>query len=102
MHRSDIPSISSDQANSVTKSRRKIALLLFLVAILFLLAWVGIKAYRLATIAQSLLETKTELDSLRSAGLTQIDPDRGEEILLSVQTDVMALKQETAFFKVGS
>jgi hypothetical protein len=91
--------MTTAETNAPTgRSKRKfiwIALLLFL---LLLMGWLGLKAWRIAQTAQSLLDRRAQLESMAEAGLTKLDPDETEQLVIDVRRDVLTLKRETAVF----
>ena len=66
-------------------------------ALLFLL-WAGVKAWRIGSAAYSLWQLQGEARALAAGGLTGIDPDRAEEMVLAARRDVATLREETAVF----
>ncbi len=83
---------------SKTNKSRRPARLLALGAVLLLLLWLGLKGWRIAQAAQSLLARQAEAETLLAGGLTTLDPDAAEELVLSLRRDTMTLKTETAVF----
>ncbi|MCP4427472.1 MAG: hypothetical protein GY803_23530, partial [Chloroflexi bacterium] len=83
--------------NNNDKPRRP-ARILFWGAALLLLLWLGIKGWRIAQAAQSLQARQAEAETLLADGLTNIDPDAVEAMILGIRRDTVALKTETAVF----
>ncbi|NKQ36059.1 MAG: DUF4012 domain-containing protein [Chloroflexi bacterium] len=71
---------------------------LLLGAVLLLLLWAGLKAWRIGSAAYSLWQVQTEVRTLAEGGLTGIDPDQAEEMVRTVRQDVLTLQEETAVF----
>ncbi len=80
------------------KNQRRPARYLFLAAILLLLFWLGLKGWRIARAAQSLLARQAQAETLLADGLTGLDPDAAEALVLGVRRDVVTLRDETAVF----
>jgi hypothetical protein len=98
MQSSDTQPVSPTEIQAKTVSRRKLGLLLFLGALLLLLGWLGVKAYRIGTAVQSLLAQQAEIETLLGGGLTQMNPEEAEEVVMGVRQDVVTLRRETAVF----
>lgn len=79
------------------QSGRRIALLLLTGAVVLLLLWLGVKAYRIGTAVQSLLARQPQAEALLAGGLSSLNPDEAEEFVLGVRQDIVTLKRETAF-----
>ncbi|MCA9925304.1 MAG: DUF4012 domain-containing protein [Anaerolineales bacterium] len=71
---------------------------LMLAALLFVLIWLGIKAWHIGSAVQSLLNYRLQAETMMVGGLTTLNPDELEELVLGVRGDVVALKAETAVF----
>ncbi|MCB8966625.1 MAG: DUF4012 domain-containing protein [Ardenticatenaceae bacterium] len=80
--------------NTSTKVLRFVILAGFLLIVL----WLGLKGWRIAQAARSLLAAQTQVETLMAEGLAQIDPNEAEALLLQVRQDVVTLKRETAVF----
>ncbi len=85
-------------ATPAAQSGRKIALLLLTGALLLLLLWLGLKAYRIGTAVQSLLARQPQAETLLEGGLSNLNPDEVEQLVLGLRQDIVTLKRETAFF----
>lgn len=77
--------------------RRKWVWFLALLALL-LLAWLGVKSYRIYTAVQNLLAYQEQVEPLLAGGLTQLDADQAEAMVLDVRQQIVVLKRETAVF----
>jgi hypothetical protein len=78
--------------------RRRIIAAIILVLLIIFLVWAGVKAYRLGKAAQSLLAKQVEVEALASGGLTSINPDEAEQLVLEVRQDIQTIRRETAVF----
>lgn len=84
-------------SKSSAQSGRRIALVFILGAVVLLLLWLGVKAYRIGTAAQSLLGRQPQAEALLEGGLGGLNPDEVEELVLGLRQDIVTLKRETAF-----
>jgi hypothetical protein len=66
-------------------------------ALLLLLLWMGLKAYRIGTAVQSLLARQPQAETLLEGGLSNLNPDEVEQLVLGLRQDIVTLKRETAF-----
>lgn len=96
MQHSETKSLAPAQPQ--VKSLRDPAWYLFLAALLLLLLWLGLKAWHIGRATQSLLASQAAVEQMMVAGITNVDPDEAEAIVLTVRRDVLALKNETAVF----
>ena len=87
-----------EAAAPTTRRKRKYIWLAILLLILLLAGWLGLKAWRIAQTTQSLLARRTEIEELTAVGLTELDPDQAEQLILDVRRDFLTLKKETAIF----
>lgn len=71
---------------------------IFTLAGLLLLAWLGLKVWRINQAAQSLLAKQTEVETLLANGPTQVDPETAESLLTTVRANLLTIKTETAVF----
>ncbi len=71
---------------------------LLLGGLLLLVLWLGLKGWAIGRAALSLQAHQSEVETLLAGGLTQLDPDAAEELVLGVRHDVVVLKRETAVF----
>ena len=74
------------------------ARILLLGALLFFVLWLGLKSWVIGRTALSLYSRQSEVETLLSNGLTQLDPDAAEGLVLGIRHDVVVLKRETAVF----
>lgn len=63
-----------------------------------LLLWLGLKGCRVAQAASSLQAHQAGVETLLADGLTSIDPDAAETLVLGIRRDVVVLQRETAVF----
>lgn len=80
-----------------TMNNRKLIRLLIFAGLAVLLIWVGIKAWRTYQAATSLLNRQTEVEQILSSGFGAANPDKLEELVYGVRSDVVALEQEMGF-----
>lgn len=96
------PELNNDSSSAPTARRRSgssVVRWLLLAGLLLLLLWLGLKTYRVVSAAQSLLATQTDVESLMAGGLTSIDPDEAQRIVLQSRHDVLVLKNELGFIR---
>ena len=79
-------------------SNKRLPQLLFLVGLLLILLWLGIKGWRIANAGRSLLARQEEAEMLASDGLVNADPDAAEELVIGLRRDVVVLERETSLF----
>ncbi|HEX6383101.1 MAG TPA: DUF4012 domain-containing protein [Anaerolineae bacterium] len=96
MQRSETKSLSSVQPQA--QPSRNPAWYLLLGGLLLLLLWLGLKTWHVVRATQSLLASQTAVEQMLAGGLTSIDPDEAEAIVLDVRRDVLTLKNEAAVF----
>ncbi|PID85643.1 MAG: hypothetical protein CSB13_07075 [Chloroflexi bacterium] len=89
--------MTSESTPHPTKQKRIIFWALFTLIIVFV-AWLGIKTWRIYHTGQALLDRKTEIETLVSAGITNIDPEKAESLVMDTRADIHTLKSETAVF----
>jgi hypothetical protein len=77
-------------------SGRYVRLALLLLLLAFLL-WAGLKAWRVAGAARSLLAVEDEARALAAGGLAGLDAGAAEALLLGARADVVTLRDELAF-----
>lgn len=87
-----------ESANETKTSRIKPTRLLILGAILLLLLWLGLKGWAINRAWQSLQAQQSNVEELLAGGLTQIDPDAAEAIVMDMRHDFVVIKRETAVF----
>lgn len=81
-----------------TKSRNHLPLFLILTGFLLVLAWLGLKGWRMAQAIQSLQTRQTQLETLISGGWQNIDPTTVDLWLAGTQTDIETIHRESAIF----
>lgn len=81
------------------RDRRKQILTGLLIVALLIVGWLGLKGWRVARAGQSLLAAQPRLEALADAGLSQLDPDEAERLLLQVRRDVHTLRNESRIFR---
>lgn len=89
--------MTSDQPSSRLTPKRLILLALFAVFLLILL-WLGLKTWRISQTSQALLARQAEIETLLAEGLTHLDPDAAEQLVLATRSDIYTLQKETAVF----
>lgn len=72
--------------------------LLFVLAVCLLLVWVGIKGWRILQATRALLAQQSQAESLLVNGITGVNPDEVEEMVLEMRENVQVLQRETAVF----
>jgi hypothetical protein len=77
---------------------KRIILLIIVGLLLLILLWFGLKTWRLYQVGQSLLSRQAEVETLIADGLTHIDPDTAEALVMKTREDIKTLKRETAVF----
>ena len=85
---------------SPDESRRPLGRVIGLALLLLLLAlllWGGLKAWRVAGAARSLLAAQEQAQALAAGGLAGLDPDAAEALLLQARADIVTLRDELAF-----
>ena len=91
------PEPPDDTPRRATGRYVRLALLLLLLAFLL---WAGLKAWRVAGAARSLLAVEDEARGLAAGGLAGLDADAAEALLLGVRADVVTLHDELAFVRL--
>ncbi|MCA9936617.1 MAG: DUF4012 domain-containing protein [Ardenticatenaceae bacterium] len=71
---------------------------LILLGVLLIVAWMGLKTWRIYRAATSLLAQQAEVETLLANGPTAVDPDAAEALIMGVREDLLVIKQETAVF----
>ncbi|MBK9051389.1 MAG: DUF4012 domain-containing protein [Chloroflexi bacterium] len=79
-------------------TRNRLPFYILLAGIILLLLWLGLKVVRVVQIAQSLQARQLQAETMMAGGLTRINPDQAEDLVLGLREDVVALKRETAIF----
>jgi len=90
--------IPNQDTNTGRRSRPSTSKLILYLALLLLLFWMALKVWRVARAALSLQAQQEELSLLLEGGFEHIDPDRAEQLLLTVRQDVVTLNEELALF----
>lgn len=98
MPSSNTESVVPAAGPALTRLRRKPAILLFLGALLLMLAWLGVKAYRINTAVRSLQAQQSQVETLLAGDLTQMNAADVEVMVTEIRQDVLTLKRETAIF----
>ena len=80
------------------KKSRNLGCLFILGAFLLLFIWLGIKGWRTYKATQSLLAQQTQIETMMADGISNIDPDTAEALVMDVRRDVKIIKDETAIF----
>jgi len=92
------PEFTEPEEDAPRASGRIIRLALLLLLLAFLL-WAGLKAWRVAGAARSLLAVEDEARALLAEGLSGIDADAAEALLLGARADVVTLRDELGFVR---
>ncbi len=85
-----------------TGSRRSTGRIIRLALLLLLLAlvlWAGLKAWRVAGAARSLLAVEDEVRALVADGPLNVDADAAEALLLGARGDIVTLRDELGFVR---
>lgn len=77
----------------------RIARLLLLLGLLILLLWVGLKGWRVYQAARSLMAVEREARALMAGGLTQLDPDAAETLVLNARANIVVLRDELGIIR---
>jgi hypothetical protein len=80
------------------QANRRLPLLFILGGLLLLLLWAGIKGWRVASSARSLLDHQAQAELLLAEGLAGANPDELEALTRGVRQDIVALKREVSPF----
>ncbi len=70
-----------------------------LLGLLVLLLWAGLKAWRVAGAARSLLAAQDEARALLVNGLAGLDADAAEALVLDARQDIVTLRDELSFLR---
>lgn len=70
-----------------------------LLGLLVLLAWAGLKAWRVTGAARSLLGVQAEAEVLLAGGLAGLDADAAEALVLGARADIVTLHDELGFLR---
>ena len=86
------------ETTSSSSKTKRIILLILLGSVLLATLWLGLKTWRIYQAGQALLDRKAEIETLIADGLTNIDPDKAESLVLDTRQNIRTLKEETAVF----
>lgn len=86
-----------EQPQEQPRQKRSLGRLLLLAGAALLLLWLVMKLWYVGGAARSLLAAQGRAETLLAGGVTQIDPDEAELLVMQVRGDVLTLKRETAF-----
>lgn len=73
--------------------------LLLLGGALLLLLWLGLKTWRVYGAAQSLMSVEQEARELMAGGVSAVEPDAAESLVLGAREDIVTLYQELGFIR---
>lgn len=90
--------MAPERASSRSPAGR-IARLLLLFGLLILLLWMGLKTWRVYQAAQSLMAVEAEARALMAGGITQIDPDAAEALVLGARANIVTLHDELGIIR---
>jgi hypothetical protein len=95
------PAGPEETAEGATANRSiwRLVRLGLLLGLLVLLAWAGLKAWRVAGAARSLLALQTEAQTLLAGGLAGLDPDAAEALALDARENIVTLHDELGFLR---
>ncbi|MCP4418169.1 MAG: DUF4012 domain-containing protein [Chloroflexi bacterium] len=71
---------------------------LFLIVLVILFIWLGIKGWRIGRAVQSLLAQQAIAETILAEGITGIDPVVADEMMQTIRQNVVTLRNETAVF----
>ena len=91
-------SVAPEDAGSRRSTGRLIRLALLLLLLAFVL-WAGLKAWRVAGAARSLLAVEDEARALVADGPLNVDADAAEALLLGARGDIVTLRDELGFVR---
>jgi len=95
------PEEISEEAGADRANRRagRLLRLGLLLGLLVLLAWAGLKAWRVAGAARSLLGVQAKAEALLAGGLAGLDADAAEALVLDARADIVTLRDELGFLR---
>ena len=64
-----------------------------------MLLWVGLKTWRVYQAAQSLMAVEAEARTLMAGGITQVDPDAAEALVLGARANIVTLHDELGIIR---
>jgi hypothetical protein len=88
----------TSETTSPKFTRKRLILMALLGLLLLFLLWLGLKTWRIYQAGNSLLARQAEVETLLADGLSNIDPDAVEKLVLDTRQDIYTLKDETAVF----
>lgn len=71
--------------------------IILLAGLALLLLWIGLKTWRIGTAAYAFWQMKQEAQSMLDNGITNIDPDKAEQMVLDARANFLTLQNETDF-----
>lgn len=80
--------------DSATVRLARLPVALFVAGAIILIAWFGLKTWRLARVAQSMLAYESRARALLDEGLLSADPERAEALVMDLRRDVVILNRE--------
>lgn len=80
-------------------STRRIGNLLILLGLIILLLWAGLKAWRVYEATQSLLAIEPEARALAAGGISSVDPEAAEALVLRAREDIVTLYNELGIIR---
>lgn len=86
------------ETTSPSSKIKRIILFIILGFLLLLMLWLGLKTWRIYQAGQALLDRKAEIETLMADGLTNIEPDKAESLVMDTRENIQTLKEETAVF----
>ncbi len=78
---------------------RRIARILLLFGLAILLLWLGLKAWRVYQAAQSLMTVEAEARALMAGGISRVDPNAAEALVLGARSNIATLHDELSFIR---
>ena len=75
---------------------KKYALILILTAVFLLILALGVKGWRIYQATNRLLALQTDVEALMDGGLTAVDPDTAEQLILDSRRDILLIQSEAA------
>lgn len=78
---------------------RRIARILLLFGLAILLFWLGFKAWRVYQATQSLMTVEAEARALMAGGISQLDPNAAEALVLGARSNIAMLHDELSFIR---
>ncbi len=75
---------------------KKYGLLLISTAVFLLILAMGVKGWRIYQATNRLLALQTDVEALMDGGLTAVDPDAAEQLILDSRRDILIIQKEAA------